>query len=532
MTDQITEIAEDSAKGGFFLFAGQALSTFILALGSIAVSRILGPEVYGLYGLSLVAPSTFLLFTGFGIDLAIVRFSARLRVENENEKVAGLIRSALIFKSITGSLMSILCFVLSDFFALHALSRPEIAYLIRISALTIPFNALLSVSRSAFMGLDSMQDTALTINLQSIIKSASSPLLVLLGFGLAGAVLGQLLSVAIGGLITISILFLRHYRKLGGSSENNSISRNVKEMIGYAFPAYVSGLLTSLIGQYQGMILALLTSNIEIGNLRVATHFAALINVLIVPMSVLLSAFSKVDPKSENANKIFINSVKYTSLLIIPAAIFISLSSKNFINFIYGTEYEIAPLLLSIQSLIFLYAGIGSLVITHFLVGAGKTKTVLVANLINLVIFAPLAPWLVTLLGIQGVIIASLTSTLFSIIYQLIIVKREFHFNLDIKELSRIYLAAIIPVGPTYLFLSLSPFNDLLNVLIGGGIFLFTYLTLSPIIRSVTPVDLQNLTIIFSRFKEVWLFIKPMLIYEAKLSSLTRKQPEKEQMSE
>ena len=211
MSNRIGEIAEDSAKGGFFLFAGQALSTIILALGSIVVSRFLGPDAYGLYGLSLVPSSTLLLFTGFGIDFAIIRFSARLRVENKNRRVAGLIKSAIIFKSVTGIVMSILCFGLSEIFAQQVLNRPEIASLIRVSAIMILFSALLGSARSAFMGLDSMQHTAISINLMAIVKSALSPLLVFIGFGLAGAIIGQVLGVILGGFIALLILFIKHF---------------------------------------------------------------------------------------------------------------------------------------------------------------------------------------------------------------------------------------------------------------------------------------------------------------------------------
>jgi hypothetical protein len=57
MSENLAEIAEDSARGGFFLFTGNALSYAILAIGSIIIGRLLGPENFGLYSLSLVVPS-------------------------------------------------------------------------------------------------------------------------------------------------------------------------------------------------------------------------------------------------------------------------------------------------------------------------------------------------------------------------------------------------------------------------------------------------------------------------------------------
>lgn len=44
MSNRLVEIAEDSARGRFSLFLGDASSTIILAVGSILVARLLGPR--------------------------------------------------------------------------------------------------------------------------------------------------------------------------------------------------------------------------------------------------------------------------------------------------------------------------------------------------------------------------------------------------------------------------------------------------------------------------------------------------------
>jgi len=56
LSNKLADIAEDSARGGFFLFTENALSLLTLAIGSIITARFLGPENYGLLALSLVVP--------------------------------------------------------------------------------------------------------------------------------------------------------------------------------------------------------------------------------------------------------------------------------------------------------------------------------------------------------------------------------------------------------------------------------------------------------------------------------------------
>ncbi|MGQ9468430.1 MAG: oligosaccharide flippase family protein [Nitrososphaerales archaeon] len=93
MSNKLIEIAEDSARGGFFLFTGNALSLIILAIGSIIVARLLGPENYGLLALSLVVPSILAGFIDFGMTHALIRYSAKFRAEGKISLAASILKS-------------------------------------------------------------------------------------------------------------------------------------------------------------------------------------------------------------------------------------------------------------------------------------------------------------------------------------------------------------------------------------------------------------------------------------------------------
>jgi hypothetical protein len=83
MTNDLFKVAEDSARSSFFLISGTALSTVILAIGSILTGRFLGPELYGQYTLALVIPSLLLTFTDLGISQGITKFTASLKAKGE-----------------------------------------------------------------------------------------------------------------------------------------------------------------------------------------------------------------------------------------------------------------------------------------------------------------------------------------------------------------------------------------------------------------------------------------------------------------
>jgi len=82
----------------------------------------------------------------------------------------------------------------------------------------------------------------------------------------------------------------------------------------------------------------------------------------------------------------------------------------------------------------------------------------------------------------------------------------------------KVYLASTLSAAPTLLFLQLSPFQGLANVILGGFLFLLAYLTASPLLGAVRMSDIENLKLMLGRLKSARLLI-PILAYEAKLAS-------------
>lgn len=516
MPEELAEMAEASARGGFFLFTGNALSLVTLAVGSIIVARLLGPENYGLFALALVVPSILGGLIDLGVNPALTRFSARLRADGESELAASILRSGFLFKLISGIAASATCFIFSDVFAAYILNRPEIGFLIKLTSLLIVFQTVFNAQDAAFIGLDRMEGSAVIRNVQAVAKTALSPLLVVLGFAIAGALTGHIISVVIAGLVGSLILF-KLYRGFGRPS--SSFSSSIKVMLSYGLPLYASSLLGLFLGQYQTIILAFFTSNAEIGNFSIAANLSSLISVLVFPMGVLFPAFSKVDPDSAELKSIFKLSVKYTAMLIVPATVIVAVLSRDIVYTLYGDSYGLGPLFLQLYILTFLSSGFGSVVIGNLFQGIGETRVVFRYSLINVLVFLPLAPVFAVAYHVPGLIIASLTSSLFSLAYALFIVVKKIKLSLDLKASLRIYLASSLSAVPVLGLLHVLPLNNALSLAINGPVFLLTYLTILPLTKAIDQTDLQNFKLMFSKLKVIWPLLKPVLAYEAKLAS-------------
>jgi O-antigen/teichoic acid export membrane protein len=524
MANDLVKIAEDSTRGGLFLFLGNFLSTVVAALGSIVVARFLGPENYALYGLALSIPTLLLPFVDIGINPALTRFLARLRTEGRSSRASNLLVSGLLFKTVAGIGISVLSFALSDVFAVYVLNRPSIGVLVRLASLSIVFHVLFNAISAIFIGLDRMDRGALVMFLQSLIKAATGPLLVFLGLSVEGAILGYVFSFTVAGLTGVLLLLLhQRHTPLSFSVPRRTFWGDLRTLMGYGYPLFIAGILGIFLSQFKVILLALFVSDIELGNYYVVKNFAYIVAVFANPISTaLFPAFSKVNASrdSSSLNRLFQLSVRYTSMVIVPVSTAIIGLASDLVVTLYGNAYVLTPFFLSLSILVHLNTGLGSIVLGNLFKGTGQTKISLRLNVVRALVFVPLAIISTSFFGIPGFIVASLLASLALLGYGLFLGKRMYNVTPELSVALRIYLSSFLSLFVLFLFLRVSPFASILNLALGGTVFLVTYLTLLPLSGAVKKVDVLNFETMFSRFEVLRPVLKLVLAFENTLLSV------------
>ena len=527
MTTDLTRIAEDSARGGFYLVSGSFMSTVVLALMAILVGRLLGPELYGEYALSFFIAELLYIFADFGISAGVVKYSASLRAEGKIGRAAKIIKDAILLKAAIGIAFFLLNFALADFFAVALLNRPELGFYIRLTSVSIIFQVLISVATSAYLGLDKTHYNALTTNIQAVSKAIISVALVLLGFSVVGAVLGHVAGYIIAGIFGSGMLLLILRKYSENSGDNIGFTQTSKTLIRYGIPLYLSAVLGGFVVPYQNFVLAIFTTNIDIGNLKAAGNFYALVTVVSAPITTaLFPAFSKLDLAMDDKITTFFKFAnKYTTILIIPIATLLIIFSKEIIQIIYGSTYQTAALLLSIHCLLYFLVGLGYLTLTSLFNGLGKTRITLKISLIALLTVLILSPILAKAYGVPGVIVAGISATAASTCYGMYVAKRNFKIQFDTKSLVKIYLIAIASAAPSLLLLQTSTLPSLVNVIVGGLLYLAIYVTLAPITGVVNSSELKTLAAVAQRIKFLAPIIKPLISYQEKILNRQQRTP-------
>jgi O-antigen/teichoic acid export membrane protein len=549
MSDDLTIVAQKAARGGLFLFVGNGSSQVIQAVGILIVARLLTPSNYGLYTLALAIPILLASFSDIGMNFALVRLPAKLRAQGDYAGANRLIRLGFLIKLGISILAFLICYFGSSSIATTLLNRPELAPLLRLASPMIVFQAIFDATNNSFIGQDLMQYAASVQITQAILKGSLGPLLVLTGLGIGGALLGYVLSLTVAGLAGALMLLAKrtrvmvkvviptdamfmpgHCRRSNrapylGQDEGSRL-KGLRALLSYGLPLYVAAILTIFLSQYQNIVLAHFSSDIEIGNFSATGNFAQFMMILVYPITTaIFPMFSKMDTRNQRSDlaRGFVLAVKYTSLLMIPASLAVMIFSRDLIYLTYGSGYTLASQYLVLFSALYLLTAISYLVLGSFLNGVAETRTVFEISVLTLALYLPLGPALTWLWGPYGLLVGYFLANAISTVYGIRVTSAKFNARPDLKSSGRILIAALGAAIPTVGLIQLDPARvGVVNLIVGGLFYLLVYLTLAPILRAVDNQDILNVRTLLGETPLVSKLLDPVLRYESRLLTLTR----------
>lgn len=512
-----------SAKGSFNLFLGVAISSVILAVGTVIIgsSAFLGAEKYDIYSRALMPLSLFILFRDFGINSAMIKYVAQYRSENRMSEIRSILVSGMLFELLSGMFFSVVCYSLAGFLAV-AYDRPEIKSLIEIMAITILMGSLITVAQSAFTGFERMEFYSLTLLFQSAIRTILVIFLVFVGYSTLGAVLGYTVGfVATGVLAALFFILFFHRSSKKGSNGGLELSRSLRFMLKYGLPLYIASIVSGFLAAFLNFITPIYCTGDPslIGNYQMAVNFGVIITFFTVPIgTVLFPAFSKLrsEKEMETLKNVFRSSIKYTALIVIPVTTAIMVLSKPFV-FALLPNYSSAPLFLTLYVISFLYTGFGSLSLGSFLNGQGKTVITMFLNLISVAVGVPLGLLLIPTFKVVGLIVTTLIAGLPSLIIGLNWAKKHFGVSVDWISSAKIFLASGIAGAIAYVVVSVVSYSAWIELAAGGIVFLFVYLIAILLNRAIDKNDIDNLREMLSELGPIFYLIKPLLKLVEKL---------------
>jgi O-antigen/teichoic acid export membrane protein len=498
-----------SARGSMILIIGQMFSSFISAAGTILVARTLGSQSFGILNIALVPVSVALLLINNGSSQAIIKFIAESRQDGEKKKIQEIVLCGFIINITVGFVIMFILFISAGIISNQVFKIPELMPLLRILSTSIFSQALISTSSAVIIGFEKMEQSTMVQILYSTLKSIIGPLLVFLGYGIAGAAIGYSLPYFISSGLGI-ILVAMNLRGLKLSFDLIK-SETFYTILNYAYPLFLSTIVTGGLQRFLDFLLSINVSADIMGNYSAAISFSILIGFFTNPISTAtFPLLSKIGPKDSVFEFVYQSILKYESMIIFPVTFTIIALSYNLVTILYGASYTLAPLFLQIYIANFFLIGIGSAVNPTLLNSQNQTKVNFFATLITLIFGVPLGLVLIPQYGVIGFLIIWLTAKLITVIYSSLWIKKNYQITVNFEVLVKIFASSAIGFLTCTLFLTYFNTHIWIELVFGATICMITYLILILYSGALTKKNLEDMNSITKQYHKINQIMDPI----------------------
>ena len=484
-TADISQGHQDTVARGALSFIAVQLA---FAVGGYAIhcylGRRLGPVSYGDFGIAIGILAWLEVSLSGGFPYVIRRFGAQ-----DPGLMPSIARAALRAQIVYSMLIFTAAMATAPLLA-SVMHDPKLTNLIRLACADIPVFGLYFSYMAILNGRQQFSHQAMAMTVYAAAKVAAVLLLVMVGLGVRGALIGNILA-SVGGA-ALAAFYSGRIPK--------AVPYPIRKLISYAGGTAALAVATSLIINLDlFMVKAIERSAVDTGFYTAAGTLArAPFMVFLAIPGAALPAIAKAAIRSDRAliSRYVRQSLRLHMLLLMPATAIIASTAVGTIDLVYSSRYAPAgPSLATLAVAMMLFGFTNTLY--NVMVAVGDTKSPLITSAALITIIAGLSLLLIPRMGMTGAATASLITSAIGLIVTCGLCGRRVGTSVvSIDSAVRISGAAAIVYGLGRMIpvqgAALLPFYVLL---------LAVYSTVLWLTRELTPDDVARLTDAVARKK-------------------------------
>ncbi|MFW6038432.1 MAG: flippase [Candidatus Saliniplasma sp.] len=459
-----------STSGVYFIVS------IIGIISGILFPRLLGPDQWGLW--SITIGLVWLLAPLAQVAMSTTLTTYISKYKGNKEKVSSYVNSAYFVAILSGFIVSITLILLSDYLASSVFQDDRLKIFLLLAAGIIFFDQLNIINRDYYRGYKDFK----RYNIFKLIPSLSILVLTLslLMIYSYRAIYLVISHVSIASLFCILVLIYM-FRKEETFKLFKLPKKNVtKKVLKFGVPLIFTMTFMTIMKSMDRVIIGYFLETSDVGVYSVAAGIPLMIGSMFAPIStVLLPTFSERESKGESSELILKEVFSFLLFISIPLIIFIILFSQDILLIVFGEEYVLGAMVLSLTSIeIFLFSGerlLGASVVasertTRYALGMGISA---ISNISMNIILIPI--W-----GIEGAAIATVLSFLILFIVIISLSKKEYRFNVSQLDLTAIiFLIGTMIVSGILLKKYLDGMVSFITTLVVFGLILLVSVELS-----------------------------------------------------
>jgi O-antigen/teichoic acid export membrane protein len=377
-----------------------AISGALIFATSIIVARSVGVTEFGFYAITVSLQNIAILFSSFGLGVAITKFVAEYIVRDFRLALkfarAGF-QLVLLFASVT----AVVYFALSDLIGNGLYGEPEVADLIPFSVL-VAFSCAMHVFMSGLAQGNQRLKLLSVIQVTSPVISLSLIVLLLPSLGIKAPFIGLFIAYITVAALTALRLARTGFPLFGRVKAESEVPYH-RMLLAFAVPSVMAGLMITPVFWVGNTILTLESGFLAMGYFGVAMVFFQGLNMMAASVSIpLVPRVSEMTVHMrDQIGPLVSKSIRAASFVLFPLFFAVALFSREVIGLLYGPDYressDAAYLMVAASYYYVLATPVGSAI-----AGLGRMWVSLGLNIIWAAVFVVLALLLSPVYGPAG----------------------------------------------------------------------------------------------------------------------------------
>ncbi len=470
-------------KNSFILVIGNLLFRIGGYINRLLMSRMLGPEGYGLYGLTLPFQGIFQILSAGGLPPAISKYVAEYNTQDEKALTRQVIITSTKFMVLMAILLSIILLFSSDYIANNIFHKPLVVWPLRAVCLITPFSVVVGAMRGAFQGVYKNEYTVYNRLAEQVSTIVFACVFVYAGLYAMGAVLGSAFGFIISA-ITAVYLYKKYISPLFYSED--SLNLTLKEelkllwmLIRFAVPVAITALSEMAIYDVGTLVIGFFMMSSDVGFYNAADPISR------IPLVISLSVSTVLLPATAEAyalknhdllQKYVIDCLRYSILTVLPLCVLISVFSTPIITLLFSSVYTPGSGVLSILVIGMSFYSI-YMICSSILQGTGNPKLPMIILLFGTILNLTLNALFVYNQGIIGAAIATTITTFILMIVIMYFVIKNTKIQIPWRNILSILFANIL-LTIIYLIIPKTIIGSIIGMIIGSIIYVISLILL------------------------------------------------------
>lgn len=373
-------------KNSTYQFGTSVVAKIGSLLFTIIIARMLMPELFGLYSLTLSTLVLFTTFSDLGVGQTMINFiSKELIKKNNNAK--GYYDYLVRLRLILSLVVSVLLLITAYFVANYYYHKPIFLALLA-GSLYVLFMGLSGFFSNLLQADNNFKPSLYKEIIFQIIRLVIVPLSILLmtGYSSEWALFSVFLSISLCYLV--ALIYLYYNRPAFTKVEGKTLGlEKKKEINSFVVILTTMGLSGVFFGYVDSIILGRFVESQFIGFYQAALSLIGSAGALLGFSGVLFPIFNRLSGKrlKKGLSKSIIITLSLSILLLVFTIIF----SKLIIILVYGQEYILSTSILRILAFLFLIDPLIAVYMTYHISQGNQKKIaiyVIMATILNVIL--------------------------------------------------------------------------------------------------------------------------------------------------